>query len=260
MDTITATNTDTTIIMIEATMKARGKFYGVGVGPGDPELLTLKAARILAAVDRIFLPASAAGGDGFAGRIVESLRLDVNKFRPVGLCMSRRRDADQGAYERAAGEILAELEDGKSAAWIAEGDPLFYSTFLHVWAALRRRAPGVQVEIVPGVTSIQAAAAFAGFPVATLGESVAIVPAVYGIEHLPDLVRDFPVVCLLKVHSVFDRLLDQLAATRQPMDAVYVEKVGTAQQRTVRDLPTLRGKTLSYFSLVLLRRSAGRQP
>ncbi len=240
-------------------MTAAGTFYGIGVGPGDPELLTLKAVRILAAVDCIFLPTSAARADGFAGRIVASLRLDVSKFRPVALCMSRQRDADQDAYERAASDIPAELERGKSAAWIAEGDPLFYSTFLHVWAALSRRAPEVKIEIVPGITSVQAAAAFAGVPIAKLDESVAIVPAAYGLEHLPRLVRDFPVVCLLKVHSAFDRLLDQLAAM-PPIDAVYVEKVGTAEQRIVRNVTTLRGQALPYFSLVLLRRGAGRQP
>jgi precorrin-2/cobalt-factor-2 C20-methyltransferase len=241
-------------------MNAPGKFYGIGVGPGDPELLTLKAARILAAVDCIFLPATASGGNGFAGRIVESLRLDVNKFRPVTLCMSRQRDTDQDAYERAASDILSDLERGKSVAWIAEGDPLFYSTFLHVWAALSRRAPEIQVEIVPGITSIQAAAAFAQVPIAKLDESVAIVPAAYGLAHLPDLVRDFPVVCLLKVHSVFDQLVDRLKSLPLAIDAVYVEKVGTPEQRLVRDLTTLRGKTLPYFSLVLLRRDAGRQP
>jgi precorrin-2/cobalt-factor-2 C20-methyltransferase len=258
MRTITSTGTAITIITIEAPMNGHGIFYGIGVGPGDPDLLTLKAVRILAAVDCIFLPATASCGDGYAGRIVESLRLDANKFRPVALCMSRQRDVDQSAYERAASDIFAELERGKSVAWIAEGDPLFYSTFLHVWAAVTRRAPAVQVEIVPGITSIQAAAAVAGVAIARLDESVAIVPAAYGIEHLPDLVRDFPVVCLLKVHSVFDRLLDHLAAL-QFIDAIYVEKVGTAEQRVVRELATLRGKRLPYFSLVMLRRAAGRQ-
>ena len=217
-------------------MSAAGKFFGIGVGPGDPELLTLKAARILAAVE-CDLPAGNRNGPGrLRGRIIESLRLDANKFRPIALCMSRNRDADEDAYDKAAQQIGADLEHGKSAAWITEGDPLFFSTFLHVWAALRRRSPQAEVEIVPGVTSVQAAAAFARFPLAALGESIAIVPAAYGIDHLPDILRDFPVVCLLKVHAVFDRLLDQLAQMPQAPDAVYVEKVGTAEQRLVHDL------------------------
>lgn len=234
-------------------MNGRGTLYGVGVGPGDPELMTLKAARVLAAVDWIFLPASAAGEAGFAGRIVAALGLDAAKFRPVPLCMSRQRDADQNAYDGAASEIAAVLERGQAAAWIAEGDPLFYSTFLHVQAALRRRAPDARIEIVPGVTSMQAAAAAAGFPLASLDERVAIVPALYGCEHLADLLREFSVVCLLKIHAVFERLLDELARLDQRIEAVYLEKVGTGQERIVRDLESLRGQPIPYFSLLLLR-------
>ena len=237
-------------------MTTTGKFYGIGVGPGDPELLTLKAARILAEVDCVFLPATAAHENGFAGRIVASLRLNAAKFRPVTLCMCRQRDIDQGAYERAADDILTELRRGRSAAWIAEGDPLFYSTFVHVWEALRRLEPALNVEIVPGITSIQAGAALAGMPMAMLDEQVAIMPAAYGLDRLADLVRDFAVVCLLKVHRVFDQLLDRLAALPRPVEAVYIEKVGTADERLIRDLPALRGQTLPYFSLVLLRGAA----
>ncbi len=240
-------------------MGAPGKFYGIGVGPGDPELLTLKAARILAEVDWIFLPATAPGGYGFAGKIVESLHLDAAKFRPVKMCMSRERTADLDAYERAADDILAELRRGKSAAWITEGDPLFYSTFLHVWSALRQRDPRFEVEIVPGITSIQAAAAYAGVPIAKLEERIAVVPAAYGLQHLPELLEEFAVVFLLKVHGVFDQLLDKLALLSLPLQTYYVEKVGTPDQRFVSDLTTLRGRQLPYFSLVILRRDQGRQ-
>src|SRR6516165_3807231 len=106
-----------------------GIFYGVGVGPGDPELITRKAERVLAAVDWIFVPAGARGGAGFARRIVEPLGLAPEKFRPVSLCRSRDRGADREAYRCAAEEIVTELRRGKSVAWITEGDPLFYSTF-----------------------------------------------------------------------------------------------------------------------------------
>lgn len=237
-------------------MNAAGKFYGIGVGPGDPELITLKAARILAEVDWIFLPAPSPEGRGFAGRIVESLRLDAAKFRPVAMCMSRERAADLDAYARAAEGILAELRRGKSAAWITEGDPLFYSTFLHVWSALRKRDRGIEVEIVPGITSIQAAAACAALPVAKLDERVAVVPAAYGLHHLPELLEEFATVFLLKVSGVFDQLVDRLALLPLPLQTFYVEKVGAPEQRIVRDLTTLRGEQLPYFSLVILRRNS----
>jgi precorrin-2/cobalt-factor-2 C20-methyltransferase len=232
-----------------------GTFYGVGVGPGDPELMTRKAERVLAAVDWIFLPAGARGGTGFARRIVEPLALPADKFRPVALCMARDRGADRATYRRAAEEIVAELRRGKSAAWITEGDPLFYSTFLHLYRELRR-FPGVPIEIVPGVTSASAAAARAGVPVARLDEKVAVVPAAYGVERLPDLLDEFATVFLLKVNGAFGRLLEALAALPRPVRAVYVEQVGTPAERVVEDLESLRGQELPYFSLVILR--AGR--
>jgi precorrin-2/cobalt-factor-2 C20-methyltransferase len=233
-----------------------GVFYGVGVGPGDPELMTRKAERVLAAVDWVFLPAGARGGGSFVRRIVEPLGLPDEKFRPVPLCMARDRTADGHAYRRAAEEIVAELRRGKSAAWITEGDPLFYSTFLHLHAELSRH-PGVRIEIVPGVTSTSAAAARAGLPVARLGERVAVVPAAYGLERLPALLDEFATVFLLKVHSALDELLAALAAVPAPARAVYLEHVGTPAERVVTDLESLRGQELPYFSLVIVRKERG---
>jgi precorrin-2/cobalt-factor-2 C20-methyltransferase len=230
-----------------------GVFYGVGVGPGDPELITRKAERVLVAVDWIFVPAGAQGGDGFARRIVEPLGLPQAKFRPVTLCMSRDRGTARNAYRTAAAEIVAELWRGKSAAWVTEGDPLFFSTFLHILEEVSR-FPGLRTEIVPGVTSPSAAAARVGWPVARLDEKVAVVPAAYGVERLPELLDTFATVFLLKVSTVFDKLLNGLAALKWTVNAVYVEQVGTPVERVVEDLQSLRGRELPYFSLVILRR------
>jgi precorrin-2/cobalt-factor-2 C20-methyltransferase len=228
-----------------------GRFYGVGVGPGDPELMTRKAERILAAVDWIFHPAGA-DGSGFARRIVEPLGLPAEKFRPVSLCMSRDRGPDQETYCRVAEEIVAELRRGRTAAWITEGDPLFYSTFLHLYAELRRFLE-VAIEIIPGVTSTSAAAARVGVPVARLDEKVAVVPAAYGVERLPVLLDEFATVFLLKVNTVFGRLLEALASLPRTVRAVYVEQVTTHAERVVENLESLRGQEIPYFALVILR-------
>ena len=235
------------------THQSSGAFYGVGVGPGDPELMTRKAERILRAVDWIFLPSAARSGSSFVRRIVEPLGLPEGKFRPVSLCMSRDRTADGDAYARAAAAIMAELRQGKSAAWVTEGDPLFYSTFLHLYKELRRY-PEVRVEIIPGVTSVSAAAARAGLPVARLDERVAVVPAAYGLGRLPALLEEFATVFLLKVHGRLDELLTVLAPLRGRVRAVYLEQVGTPAERVVTDMESLRGQELPYFSLVMLRR------
>ena len=149
--------------------------------------------------------------------------------------------------------MVRELHQGKSVAWITQGDPLFYSTFIHLYEEMRWRFPDVPIAIVPGVTSPSAAAAAAGVPVSLLAEKVAVVPAVYGLDTLPALLEDFATVFLMKVNAVFEQLLDTLAALPYTVRAVYVEKVGTPEERVVTDVQTLRGQKLSYFSLVIVR-------
>jgi precorrin-2/cobalt-factor-2 C20-methyltransferase len=230
-----------------------GTFFGVGLGPGDPELLTLKAIRVLNEVHCIFVPAGKTSGNSVARRIVGGLGLPEEKFRPVALCMGRDRGEDLRTYDDIADTIAGELRRGRSAAWIAEGDPLLYSTFLHVYAAVRQRHPEVKVEIVPGVSSPHAAAARAAVPLAYLDEMVALVPAVYALDRVPALLAEFATVVLLKVNAVFDQFLDALASCPLDVDAVYVENVGTPEERIITDLGVLRGQELPYFSLVLLR-------
>jgi precorrin-2/cobalt-factor-2 C20-methyltransferase len=233
-------------------MTAPGKFYGVGVGPGDPELLTLKAARILGEVDWIYHPAGPSGS--FAARVLEPLRLPATKFCAVSLCMARDREPDQRTFRRTATAMGEELRQGKSVAWITAGDPLFYSTFVPLSQELLEQCPGALVEIIPGVSSIHAATALVGVPGACLDERVAVVPAAYGVQDLPNLLDSFATVFLLKVNSVMDVLLTQLAAIPFQVQAWYLERVGTPAARVVSDLATLRGQELPYFSLVLLRR------
>jgi precorrin-2/cobalt-factor-2 C20-methyltransferase len=233
---------------------SHGILFGVGVGPGDPELLTLKAVRVLRSVERIYFPSSGSSAGGFARAILAPLELPEEKFREAPLCMSRDRTAAGHDYRRAAEEIAAELAAGRSAAWITEGDPLFYSTFSYVAEEIRRLKPDVRTQIVPGVTSIQAAAAATGFCLARLSDPLAVVPAAYGLDHFASLLGEFAVIALIKVNSTFDRLLDELAAAGDGVQAVYVEHVGTPRQRIVTELESLRGQKLPYFSLVLVRR------
>jgi precorrin-2/cobalt-factor-2 C20-methyltransferase len=258
-DIITTTITGIRIIIEKGggamNEKTPGIFYGVGVGPGDPELITRKAERILAAVDWIFLPSETPDGSSFVRRIVEPLGLPEHKFWPVSMSMSRDRTADGNAYRWAAGEIVKELRQGKSAAWITQGDPLFYSTFVHLLEEVRRY-PAIAIEIVPGVTSASAAAARAGLAIARLDERVAVIPAAYGLDQLPRLLDEFATVFLLKVHGAIDELLTVLKDVKGSVEAVYVEQVGTPAERVVTDLESLLEQKLPYFSLVILQRRA----
>lgn len=233
-----------------------GTFYGVGVGPGDPELITRKAERVLRSVEWIFHPAAARSGSSFVRSIVAPLDLPAAKFREVALCMARDRGGDQAKYAETVRLIAGELRQGKSAAWIAEGDPLFYSTFVPLHEEMRRQFPEVRIEIVPGVSSIHAAAALAGLPAAQLDDRVAVLPAAYGLERLAELARDFDTIFLLKVNTSLDDLIMRLDRLPAAFEAAYVEKVGAPDERLVTNLHDLAGQNPSYFSLVILRKKS----
>jgi precorrin-2/cobalt-factor-2 C20-methyltransferase len=228
-------------------------FYGIGLGPGDPELMTVKAARLLREVERVYHPVSGEGV-GFAAKILAPLALDPSRLRPASFRMSRDRRADRETYARIAADIAADLTAGQSAAWVTEGDPLLYGTFLHLHEEVRRLLPDARIEIVPGVSSLHAATAQLGVAAASLDEKIAVVPAAYGLETLPELLARFETVFLMKVHSSFDRLLDVLAKLETPVRGWYLERIGTPESRVVADLESLRGTRLPYFSLVLLKR------
>jgi precorrin-2/cobalt-factor-2 C20-methyltransferase len=162
--------------------------------------------------------------------------------------------------DEAAAHIGAILSTGRDVAFITEGDPLLYSTFIHLYRRLRAASPPVRVEIVPGVTSVTAAAAVAGLPLADGTERLAVVPATCGYERLRAALRDFDTVVLLKVSPVFDRVLDLLEELNLLESAVYVSRAGTPEQRVEADVRALRRQPLDYLSLILVKTTRETEP
>jgi precorrin-2/cobalt-factor-2 C20-methyltransferase len=238
-----------------------GVLYGVGVGPGAPDLLTLRAARTIRAVPVVCTPRRTASAESYALAVVRDL-LDLTRQELVELTFPMTRDPDLARLHRdeAATHIGAILSAGRDVAFITEGDPLLYSTFIHLYRRLRAASPRVRVEIVPGVTSVTAAAAVAGLPLADGTERLAVVPATCGYEGLRAALRDFDTVALLKVSPVFDRVLDLLEELNLVENAVYVSCASTPEQRVEADLRALRGQPLDYLSLILVKTTREAEP
>lgn len=236
------------------------KLYGVGVGPGDPELVTLKAHRVLTSVPLLFVPVRRVGAPSYAATIAAAYLANPGQ-RVVELAYPMTKDAAavDAAAQRNAGAIAAELATAGRGAFLTEGDPLLYSTFLHTFAALRGAHPEVEVEIVPGVSSVTAAAAVAQWPLADRDDRVAILPATYERALLRQTLCEFDTVALLKVNSVMDAVLDLLEELRLLDRAVYVRRCGRPEQEIVRDVRRLRGQPLDYFSVLLVRGHGGRR-
>jgi len=248
-----------------------GTLYGVGLGPGDPEWLTRKAYQVLTTVPVIFYPASGGTAEGFAldilrrafGQDAGSQLAEapahtppaavLERCRPLPITLMRGPDVARPHWTQAAEVVGAVLQRGQDVAFITEGDPLVYSTFVYLRDALVERFPCARVEVIPGISSMTAAAARAMFPLAIADERIAVLPATFDPQFLEQALAAFDTVVLLKVSRVLDQVITLLEQRGLLGSAVLVERCGTPQERIVRDLSRLRGQRVDYFSLLLVR-------
>jgi precorrin-2/cobalt-factor-2 C20-methyltransferase len=230
---------------------ATGTLYGVGVGPGDPELLTLKAVRVLQETGVIAVPVSQASGESHALDIVSSFLRPEQTVRKLHFPMVENVVTREGHRRAAAQAIARDLYVGRDVAFLTEGDPLIHSTFIYV---LRHLPQDLPVEIIPGVSSITTAAAQAKMPLVSADQRLAVLPATFeNLDRLRQTLRNFDTVVLLKVHRVLDQLIDLLDELELSEQAVLVERASHESGRVVRDMRTLRGESVHYLSLLIVR-------
>lgn len=236
----------------------------VGLGPGDPELVTVKGVRAITGADVVFAPRSRADEESRALRIARQY-IDETRQAVVPLTLPMHRDPALAAqaYREVAETIGARLTElaarrGEArGAYLLLGDPLLYGTFTSIQAQLEARFPAVEVNILPGVTSFAAAAARAGLPLSAGDERVAIVPTLdrTGAAELRELLARFETVVLMKVGRALPRLVAALEELDLLGGALYAEHVGMPEERVVRDVGALRGYEAPYLSLLIVRRT-----
>jgi len=231
------------------------RVYAVGVGPGDPELLTRKAERILREAPVICAPAATAGDSSHALSIVEPF-IDRSRQEVIIRVFPMRKDQEglDDFWEKAAATVVSRIRQGKDVAFITIGDPFLYSTFLYLYRIFRDRYPDIPVEAVPGVSSITAAAVAAGVPLAAASERIAVLPATFEEEKLRRTLLDFDTVVLMKVNRVFDRVFALLKELGLAGSGVFVSRAGTKEEKVVHDLASLVGKKLDYLSLLIVKK------
>lgn len=232
-----------------------GTFFGVGVGPGDPELVTVKAQRILHQVPVICVPRGRQEGESYARAIIADLiEAPRQEVLELFLPMTKERVRLEEHWTAAIAQIVARLGSGQDVAFVTEGDPFIYSTFIHLYRLIQERYPYLPVAVVPGVSSINAAAAAAGLPLVDGAERLAVLPSGYEGDGLAGVLEQFDTVVLLKVNRVFDRVLETLEKLDLVGRAIYVRRCGSADQEIVHDVGRLRGQDLDYLSLVIVRK------
>lgn len=236
-----------------------GTLYGVGVGPGDPELITLKAVKVLNQVEVIFAASSSKNEYSLALENAQSHMLNGAEVVRLRFPMTREQDILDKAWEENARRILEFVQKGKDAAFITIGDPLTYSTFGYVMQTIQEMAPDVPVSVIPGVTSYQAATAAAQEIIAAQEQTFCVISGSKGGEHLKEVINKVDCVVMLKVYRYFDEILDTLEELGVMDRTTLVSRCGMENQVICKDPEEFRGKKVPYLSLMIVKKGKERQ-
>lgn len=236
-----------------------GKLYGIGVGPGDPELITVKGARVLRQCRRVFVPKARTAADSVALSIASRyLGKDVRVCELVFPMTSDRKELSR-RWDESAREVADVLKTGEDACFLTLGDPFLYSTYIYLLRALRAQAPGLEIITVPGVSAFAAAAALTEFPVGEGKGSVTIVPTADDLQSVRQSLKAGGTLILMKIGKRLGEILDLLEEAAVIDQSVFVAHAGMEEQRVETDLRKLRqeGPDAGYLSIILVSTGGG---
>jgi precorrin-2/cobalt-factor-2 C20-methyltransferase len=224
-----------------------GRLVGLGIGPGDPDLITLKAYRLLQAAEVVAYPAPEEG-ESLARRLVAPHLPGGQVEMPIRMPLKVERFPAQDVYDQAAGEMSDHLEARRTVAVLCEGDPFFYGSFMYLFGRMAERHA---VEVVPGVSSLTACSAVLGAPLASRNDVLSIVPAPLPADELKRQLEHTDAAAIIKLGRHFAKVrgvLDDLGLTRH---ARYVERATMDAQR-ILPLAEVEAEAVPYFSMILL--------
>ena len=232
-----------------------GQLFGASLGPGDPELITRRVWALLQNNDIHWTyPIRRKGAKSHALDIV--LRAGLNlPVEQTALVFPMTHDVKilTRYWLRAAETVLEKLQTGQDVIFLVEGDASTYSTFNHLARAVQAIDESIAIETIPGVPSYNAAAAKVSMPLADTDETVAIIPAGYGISMIERMLEDFDTLVLLKVKPLLDDILDLLQRRGLIEHTAFVEKIGAPEERIIKDVLSLKESKVNYLSLLLVR-------
>lgn len=229
----------------------KGTLYGVGVGPGDAELLTLKAHRLIRDTKIIAYPAPDSG-TSFARSIVAEFLTNAHIEIPMIVPMRVSRFPAKEVYDQASIEIASHLDSGQDVVVLCEGDPFFYGSFMYLF---ERLVADYVIEVVPGVSSIMAGASMLGRPLAARNDRLAIIPAPLDDEAIMSQLHNADAAVIMKIGRHFERVYNLIEREGLMASSAYLERVTLPTQK-IMPLADAKGANAPYFSLILIYKGA----
>lgn len=232
-----------------------GCLYGIGLGPGDSELITKKGLNILEDVSVISFPEKKKGEESYALKIINKYINPTEKLLlNLEFPMVKEKDILEKQWINAVEEIWEHLKSGKDVAFLTEGDSLLYSTFIYVDRYMKKLHPEVKVVAIPGISSIFGSAASLGISMADNDDILAIVPANDNKERMKKAILEHDTIFFIKIAKVLDSTIDLLEEMNLLNNAAVVTKATSDEEKIWTDLKELKGKKIPYLSLMVVKK------
>ena len=233
---------------------SKGVLYGVSLGPGNPELMTRRAWALLQEKKVWTYPKRNAKSDSYALDIALRAGLALPEdHTPLIFPMTHDMEKLAKHWLRAAEVVIEKLHSGEDVLFLVEGDASTYSTFGHLARTVKSLDESIDIETVAGVPSFNAAAARVEFPVAEVDDTVAIIPAGYGLDVINQMLDEFDTLILLKVKPLLDDIIELLRQRDLLEHSRFIEKAGSPEERVVEEVEVLLGEKVNYLSLLLIK-------
>lgn len=230
--------------------------YGVGVGPGDPELVTVKAVNILKKVDVVFAASHRKTKRSLALEIIGRYLEPHTRIKHLYFAMEKDRDICRQLYEKNSQLIARELKPNQEGAFITLGDPMLYSTYIYILRYLQAHNPEITIKTIPGISSITAASALVNIPLAEGNESLTVMPGTNGICHLKELSRQRDNIIILKTYKDFRRIYRELKENDLLEKSFYVSRCGLTEESVIKNMGSINNPDSfqsTYLSMIIVK-------
>lgn len=231
-----------------------GTLYGIGAGPGDPQLLTVRASKLIGQVTDVFYPSSSGTDESMALNIIEPYLKEGVKFHTLFFPMTKDKAELEQYWNLAADNVAKVLSEGRSAVFVTLGDPMIYSTYFYLLKTLKGKYPEATWETVPGISSFQAAASYIDSAISEGKDRVALIPVNRNVSNVEDALDHFDTIVLFKVGSKLPQILDLLERKELLDQGSLFSYLGTPEQMIETDLRKVKREKIGYMSLLIVRK------